>query len=123
MPICGAIERDLERLENLGVIKKVNYSDWAALIVAVPKSDRTVQVCGDYRVTGNPVLQVHQYPVPKTDDLTATLGGVQKFSKLDLSHQILLEENSRKYVMINTHKRLYQFNSLPFGIASAPAIF
>jgi hypothetical protein len=46
--IRGAIERDLERLESLGVIEKINYSDWAAPIVAVPKSDGAVRICGDY---------------------------------------------------------------------------
>ena len=124
--IRGAIERDLERLENLGVIEKINYSDWAAPIVTVPKSDGSVRICGDYKVTINPVLQVDQYPVPKAEDLFATLAGGQKFSKLDLSHayqQVLLEEGSRKFVTVNTHKGLYQFNRLPFGVASAPAIF
>ena len=103
-----------------------NYSDWEAPIVVVPKSDGAVRICGDYKVTINPVLQVDQYPVPKADDLFATLAGEQKFSKLDISQayqQVLLEEESRKYVTINTHKGLYRYNRLPFGIASAPAIF
>lgn len=124
--IHGAIERDLERLENLGVIEKTNYSDWAAPIVAVPKADGTMRICGDYKVTINPVLQVDQYPVPKAEDLFATLAGGQKFSKLDLSQayqQVLLEDDSRKFITINTHKGLYQFNRLPFGVVSAPAIF
>ena len=73
--IRGAIERDLERLATLGVMEKVKYSDWAAPIVTVPKSDGTVRICGDYKVTINPVLQVDQYPVPKADDLFATLAG------------------------------------------------
>ena len=34
-----------------------------------------------------------------------------------------MEADSRKYVTINTHKGLYQFNRLPFGVASAPAVF
>ena len=37
--------------------------------------------------------------------------------------QVLLEEGSRKYVTINTHKGLYHYNRLPFGVASAPAVF
>lgn len=49
------------------------------------------------------------------------------FSKLDLSQvyyaQIELEENSRKLVTLNTHKRLFQINRLPFGVASSPGIF
>ena len=124
----GAIERDLERLEMLEVIEKTSFSNWAAPIVAVPKPDGTVRICGDYKVTVNPVLEVQQYPVPKVEDLLATLAGGQKlkFTKLDLSHayqQVLLSEESRKYVTINTHQGLYRYNRLPFGIASAPAIF
>ena len=58
----GAIEKDLERLENLGVI---DYSDWAAPIFLVPKADGSIRIWSDYKVTINPVLQVDQYPVPQ----------------------------------------------------------
>ena len=56
----------------------------------------------------------------------AQLAGGQKFSKLDLSHayqQILLDDDSRKFVTINTHLGLFQYTRVPFGIASAPALF
>ena len=71
--IRGAIEKDLERLESLGVIEKTNHSEWAAPIVPVPKADGSICICGDYKVTINPVLQVDQYPVPRVEDLFATL--------------------------------------------------
>ena len=122
----GAIERELERLENLGVIEKVNYSEWAAPVVPVPKDDGAVRLCGDFKVTINPTLEVDQYPVPRVEDLFATLAGGQKFSKLDLSHayqQVLLEPESRKLVTINMHKGLYRYHRLPFGVPSAPAVF
>ena len=124
--IRGAIERDLERLESLGVIEKVNYSDWAAPIVPVPKADGSVRICRDYKVTVNPVLKIDQFPVPKPEDLFASLTGGKKFTKLDLSNayqQVLLDPESQKYVTINTHKGLYRYNRLPFGVANAPAIF
>ena len=35
----------------------------------------------------------------------------------------MLDNDSRKYVTINTHKALYCYTRLPFGVASAPAIF
>ena len=32
-------------------------------------------------------------------------------------------KSQRKYTVINNHKGLYQYNQLPFGVASAPLIF
>ena len=64
------------------MIEQINYSDCAAPIVAVPRPNEAVRICGDYKVTVNPVLQVDQYPVPKAEDLFATLSGGQKFTKL-----------------------------------------
>ena len=34
-----------------------------------------------------------------------------------------MDEESRKYVSINTHKGLFQFTRLPFCVSSAPGIF
>ena len=34
-----------------------------------------------------------------------------------------MEEGSQKYVTVNTHKGLFQYKRLPFGVASAPALF
>ena len=37
--------------------------------------------------------------------------------------QLCLDEDSQKYVIINTSKGLFRYNRLPFGISSAPGIF
>ena len=120
------VESELDRLEQDGVLEKTHYSDWASPVVAVPKPDGRIRLCGDYKVTVNSVLDVDQYPLPKPEDIFAKLSGGQKFTTLDLTHaynQLVLDEDSRKYVTINTHKGLYQYTRLPFGIASAPAVF
>lgn len=36
--------------------------------------------------------------------------------------QMVLDGNSKKYVTINTHRRLYRYNRLPYGVSSAPGI-
>ena len=77
-------------------------------------------------MTINPYLDVNQYPLPRPEELFAALNNCQHFTKLDLSEaylQIELGEESKKYLVINTRKGLYRFNRLPYGIASAPAIF
>ena len=64
--------------------------------------------------------------MPKQDDLFATLAGGKKFSKIDLTHayqQLNLDEKSRPLVTVNSHQGLYRYNRLPFGVASAPALF
>ena len=120
------VEQELDRLESAGVLERVDHSDWAAPIVTVPKRDGQVRICGDYKVTINPVLDVDQYPLPRPEDLFATLAGGKYFSTLDLSHaynQMVLDDDARHYLTINTHRGLYRYTRLPFGVASAPSVF
>ena len=124
--VRGAIEKELDRLEQQGILEKVTYSEWATPIVPVAKPDGRYWICGDFKVTVNPALKVDQYPLPKVEDLFATLAGGRKFTKLDLSQsylQLELHPEARQYCTINTHRGLYQFTRLPFGISSAPAMF
>ena len=76
-------------------------------------------------MTINEDLDVDQYPLPNPTDLLASVANAKIFSKLDLSqaYQQMLDSKSEKYLMINTHLCLYQYTRLPFGIASAPAMF
>ena len=120
------VEAELNKLEENGVIVKVEQSDWASPIVVVPKSDGSVRICGDYKVTINQVVDDEQYPLPTAQDLYSTLAGSKVFTKLDLTHayaQMNVEEASRKYLSINTHKGLYAYTKLPYGVKSAPKIF
>ena len=117
---------EIDRLVQQGIMQPVKYAEWAAPIVPVLKPDNTVRICGDYKLTVNKVSKLEQYPIPRVDDLFASLSGGQKFTKLDMRHayhQIPLEEESRKYVTVNTHKGLFTYNVLPFGVSSSPAIF
>lgn len=54
------------------------------------------------------------------------LANCQYFSIVDLSdafHQVVVSENSRKLLTINTHRGLFQYNRLPFGVKTAPGAF
>ena len=69
----GRVEQELDRLHESEVIKPVEYAEWAAPIVPVIKSDGSVCICGDYKVTVNRVAKVDSYPLPRIDDLFASL--------------------------------------------------
>ena len=90
------------------------------------KRDGPIQVGGDCKLTANKAAKVDSYLLPRVEDLFATLAGEKIFSKLDFSNayqQLLLDESSRKLLTTNTSKGLYQYRCLPFGVASAPAVF
>ncbi|GBP03502.1 Uncharacterized protein K02A2.6 [Eumeta japonica] len=120
------VDEALDKLIETGILKSVNYSDYATPITPVLKSDGTVRVCGDYSVTLNKVLHIDRYPLPRIEELFARLHEGKEFSKLDLSMaymQLELTEDSQPLTCINTHRGLFQFTRLVFGLSSAPAIF
>ncbi|CAM1298625.1 Uncharacterised protein at_DN2364 [Pycnogonum litorale] len=121
------VDTELHRLETLGIIKPIQYSEWATPIVPVVKSDgNSVRICGDYKITVNQVSALDTYPLPKIQDLYTKLTGGKTFSKLNLSSaylQIELAEKSKQYLTINTHRGLYQYNRLAFGHKFTAAIF
>ena len=83
-------------------------------------------MCGDFRLTINQAAPCEKYPLPKINDIFASIAGDQLFTKLDLSQayqQVALDETSQKYVVINTHLGLFKYKHLPSGVASGPAIF
>ena len=123
----GQVEEELDRLTREGILEPVEMAEWAAPIMPAVKTDKKIRICGDFRLTINPALEVDRYPIPKIEDLFATLAGRGKiFSKLDLSQayqQVLLHEESKGLVCVKTHKGLFRYTRLPFGVASAPSIF
>lgn len=121
-----AIDKELNRLLELGIIKPVEHSDYASPIVPVLKRDGSVRLCADYSVSINKQLVIEHYPLPSVRELFSKLHGGQQYSKLDLSmayKQLVLDEKSQELTCINTHRGLFKYTRLCFGLASAPSIF
>ncbi|CAF1110241.1 unnamed protein product [Adineta ricciae] len=120
------VEKDIDRLVSDGIIEPVDVSKWAAPIVVVPKPGGKVRLCADLSTGVNDAIEIDKYPLPKPDELFVALNGGTVFSKIDFSEaylQVPLDEESQKILVINTHKGLFRYNRLPFGVASAPSIF
>uniref|UniRef100_A0A914XSI1 RNA-directed DNA polymerase n=1 Tax=Plectus sambesii TaxID=2011161 RepID=A0A914XSI1_9BILA len=120
------VEAELDRLVDKGVLSGTNYSDWAAPVVVVKKSDGRIHLSADYSTGLNDSLHLHQDPLPIPEDIFSTLNGGRYFSQIDFSEaylQIEMEEESKRLLTIATHRGLYNFNRPPFGVKSAPGIF
>ena len=103
------VERELDKLEKNGVIVQTERSHWVSPIVVVPKADKSVRICGNFKITINSAVENEQYPLSTQQDLFAALSGSKIFSKLDLSHayaQLTVDAESREYLTINTHNGL-----------------
>ncbi|XGW22264.1 hypothetical protein V3C99_004908, partial [Haemonchus contortus] len=80
----------------------------------------------DYSTGLNDALEQHQHPLPTPDDIFTKLNGGRYFSQLDLAEaylQLEVDDDSKQLLTINTHRGLFRFNRLPFGVKPAPGIF
>ena len=120
------INEELDRLEKAGILSKTDFCEWAAPTVYGTKKPNQIRVCADFSTGLNQALKDHHYLLPSPEEIFNQLNGGKIFSKIDLSDaylQIEVEENSSKLLSINTHRGLYKFNRLAFGVKFAPAIF
>ena len=128
--LLDTVEQELNQWEKMDIIKKVKVDEttpkYATPLVVVPKPNGKVRLCGDFKVSLNPHLIVDEHPLPKTEDILATIGPVEYVSVIDLSQaylQLPLDKESQDLCVLNTHRGLYRMKRLPYGVASAPAIF
>ncbi len=126
LAVKDKVKKEIDRLVDLDVLTPVSTSAWATPVVIVKKRDGKIRMCGDFKSTVNAQLMVEQFPIPRAEELFQKLAGGQRFSKIDLRDaylQIPLDEESANLLVINTPFGLYRYNRLPFGVASAAAIF
>ncbi|CAB4007063.1 Transposon Tf2-9 poly [Paramuricea clavata] len=118
----------LEELQSLDIIESAEGpTSWVSPIVAAPKPHNSdeIRLCGDYRRPNQALLR-ERHPIPTVDELMEEMSGAVVFSKLDLKagyHQIVLEENSRNITTFCTHKGLFRYKRLPFGLSCASEVF
>ena len=126
MPLRPKVQEELNRMESLGVISKIDEpQEWCAGMVVVPKKGGNIRICVDLKpLNTNVRREVH--PLPKVDETLAQLSGARVFSKLDANSgfwQIPLAKKSRPLTTFLTPFGRYCFNKMPFGISSAPEHF
>ena len=135
------VQQEIKTLERAGIIKK-SLSPWASPIVVVPKKSGPGEpprwrMCVDFRKINDLQPQVRRVdsttsgnislvPLPKINEMYAVLHGAKIFTTLDLRsgyYHINLDEESKAKTAFITPFGKYEFNSIPFGLAQAPAYF
>ena len=58
------VEEKLDRLVRDKIFEKVESSDWVTPVVPILKSDLKMRLCGDYKITVNPILEINRLPIP-----------------------------------------------------------
>ena len=119
------LKMEVERLCDVGVLKRVNRSEWAAPTFIIPKKDGSVRFISDFREL-NKRIKRKPYPIPKIQDLMLKLEGFQFATSLDLNmgyYHIELSPESKKLCTIVLPFGKFEYQRLPMGLSNSPDIF
>ncbi|EFA75926.1 Polyprotein [Heterostelium album PN500] len=118
------IDEAVDDMLKKGIISESN-SSYASPVVLIPKPDGEVRFCVNYKKLNN-LTRPLVYPFPHVDDIYSALQHASVFSILDCAagyHQIPVREEDRWLTAFTTHRGVYEFNVMPFGLKNAPALF
>lgn len=124
--IRDKLKTELERMEQMGIIRKVTHpTPWVNAIVLPAKKDGSFRVCLDPRPMNRVVRRAH-YPLPTLMEIATKLSNARYFSKLDARSgfwMIELDDDSADLCTFGTPFGRYQFLRLPYGINCASEVF
>jgi len=119
------LKAEVERLVKIGVLKKVNRSEWAAPTFIIPKKDGSVRFISDFQELNKKILR-KPYPIPNIQDMLLNLEGFQWATSLDLNmghYHIRLDPASKQLCAIVLPFGKYECQAIPMGLCNSPDIF
>ena len=106
-----------------GVIEP-SISPWSAPVVIAYRNGKP-HFCIDYRRL-NAVTTPDEFPIPRQSEILSSLSGAQVLSSLDALSgftQLELDPGDVEKTAFRTHRGLFQFKRMPFGLRNGPSIF
>ena len=119
------LRNEVQRLCELGVLTRINHSEWGAPTFIIPKKDGSVRFISDFREL-NKCIKRKPYPIPQIQDILLKLEGFKYATSLDLNmgyYHIKLSPRSRKLCTIVLPWGKYEYDSLPMGLCNSPDVF
>lgn len=118
------ISEHLEKMLHEGIIRP-SKSKICSPVHMVAKTDGEMRFCIDYKEL-NDAIDADRYPIPLMWEFISECVGFQYYIKLDLKAgywNIRVAPESIPLTAFITHKGLYEFLVMPFGLKNAPAEF
>ena len=127
VPRCHVetLRTEVERLCKIGVLKRVNRSEWAAPSFIIPKKDGSVRFINDFREL-NKRIRRKPFPIPNIQDMLLNLEGFQYATSLDLNmgyYHIELSPASKELCTLVFPFGKFEMQRLPMGLCNSPDIF
>ena len=119
------LKLEVNRLCELGVLKRVNRSQWAAPTFVIPKKDKTVRFISDFREL-NKRIKRRPYPIPHIQDMLTNLEGFQYATSLDLNmgyYHLELDDKAKELCTIVLPFGKFEYQRIPMGLCNSPDIF
>ena len=119
------LKREVERLVELGVLKKQPESEWASPTFIIPKKDKTVRFISDFREVNKRIVR-YPYPIPKISSILQEMEGFTYATQLDLNmgyYTIRLDPDAQKICTIILPWGKYSYMRLPMGLLNSPDMF
>lgn len=124
--LLSRVEEKLTSLEKMDIIEPVSeFSPWVSPLVVIVKDNGDLRLCVDMR-QANRAIQRECYMMPTFEDFLPQLSEARFFTRLDIKeafHQLELDESSRHITTFITHKGLFRYKRLMFGMSCAPELF
>ena len=123
--IRDQVSQELLRLQNEGIIEKIDSSEFISPLVVVHKANGKIRLCVDMRKVNESIV-IDRFPLPTVDEIFQEMHGAKYFSRLDCAsayHQLALHEESRDLTAFISHEGIFRFTRTCFGLASAPSAF
>lgn len=117
------IEAQLEKWFEQGVIEPSKIP-WSAPVIIAYRHGKP-RFCVDYRKL-NAAMTPDEFPIPRQAEILQSLSGTQVLSSLDALSgftQLELDPDDIEKTAFCTHRGLFQFCCMPFGLRNWPAIF
>ncbi|GJR61005.1 reverse transcriptase domain-containing protein [Tanacetum coccineum] len=120
-----AMQEEVGKLVEAGIMKEVHYHDWLSNPVMVKKHDNSWRMCVDFKDLNKACLK-DSYPLSEIDSKVESLCGFPFKCFLDAYkgyHQIQMAKEDEEKTTFITNQGIFCYTKIPFGLQNTGATY